>query len=336
MARHRARPWDQEAAMLVFELEELRDEWLGRLEAANRSQGTIAFYRKRTRRVLDWFRREFPLNRERRPATTADVGQGDNGLRLTESFVEWYAPQVAASTLERTVTVWTIFLDWCRKRGYIASHAVHDLDPIRVPTRLRHWLDQEERDRVRAIWDTRTPEGTRNRLLFDLLLDTGCRLAEICNLRVDRVETAGYGGGGRITVIAKRDQERVRPVGVEVTSQLRRWLGRNGPRTWFLRDADPGTVLLSREGRPLSPERAYHAIVEAGKAAGIHVHPHMLRRTFAVEHAAAGVNPWQLREAMGHASITTTQRYVDAARKQAAVAWEQTRSLVDQEERKRA
>ncbi len=68
-------------------------------------------------------------------------------------------------------------------------------------------------------------------------------------------------------------------------------------------------LLFNRGGKPLNTRQAYRIVREIGRKAGVEIHPHLLRHSFAVNLRKKGADTMLLKEALGHSSILTTQIY---------------------------
>jgi site-specific recombinase XerD len=68
-------------------------------------------------------------------------------------------------------------------------------------------------------------------------------------------------------------------------------------------------VLFNRGGKSLNTRQAFRIIREIGRKAGVEIHPHLLRHSFAVNLRRKGADTMLLKEALGHSSILTTQIY---------------------------
>ncbi len=68
-------------------------------------------------------------------------------------------------------------------------------------------------------------------------------------------------------------------------------------------------LLFNRGGKPLNTRQAFRIVREVGRKAGVEIHPHLLRHSFAVNLRRKGADTMLLKEALGHSSILTTQIY---------------------------
>src|SRR6478609_8621834 len=137
----------------------------------------------------------------------------------------------------------------------------------------------------------------RNRLIVALLLN-GLRASEVVNLKADALRFEN-GYGHYLVFRGKGDKERVVPVLQEVLDAINE---QEGDSEWLVHDED---------GSQLTYDAVNGVVDTAARKVGAKVHPHMLRHHYATRLTRAGANPFVLQKLMGHASIKTTQRYVN-------------------------
>ena len=189
--------------------------------------------------------------------------------------------------------------------------ALQDAIKVRQPqgTKAHTWLAQAQ---VRALLNTcgDDTQGQRDRLALGLLVAAGLRREEAVNLTFDDVKLQPVKGKMR-TVLAVRGKgakDRVVPISSALANAIDAWRSCLG---------HAGRILRSFDGRgdlrdSLSAVGLFH-IVQAHGAA-IHkpkLAPHDLRRTYAQLGYEAGVPITQISKLLGHASVATTQRYLN-------------------------
>lgn len=162
------------------------------------------------------------------------------------------------------------------------------------------------------------PGGVRNCLIFDLMLQTGMRVSELCDLRVK--DCPGYLGGYVIRVHqGKGSKSRDIPVSKRVAVNLGLYLKDYRPATLpdSVRVSDRRKpVFYCDRQRPFNRDQVRYLFEKLARGAGItkHVHPHMTRHTFATNALIEGrVNVVELQLLLGHSKLATTQRYVHTA-----------------------
>lgn len=172
------------------------------------------------------------------------------------------------------------------------------------------WLSQAE---VKALLDTCGPnvEGRRDRLALGLLAAAGLRRSEAVALRFDDVKLQPASGMIR-TVLAVRGKgakSRVVPISDALANAIDRWAGRLGqPHGRILRSLGRDRI----PGEGLTGTAVYHLVQKRGAMIGKPgLQPHDLRRTYAQLGYEAGVPITQISTLLGHASVETTQRYLN-------------------------
>jgi len=143
----------------------------------------------------------------------------------------------------------------------------------------------------------------RNRALLELIYGAGLRVSEAVSLEVDAIDLTER----LVRVVGKGDKERVVPFGPPAAEALQLWITTMG---------SDGPLFRNRYGKRLSSRSAWRIVRDAGARNGIAgVHPHALRHSCATHLLGAGADLRTIHEQLGHASLSTTQRYthVDAA-----------------------
>ncbi|MDP1956663.1 MAG: tyrosine recombinase XerC, partial [Rhodocyclaceae bacterium] len=198
---------------------------------------------------------------------------------------------------------WRSFYRWLARRGQLA------VDPcvgLRAPKRPRALPKALGIDQTVALLATPgdDPLAVRDRAMFELFYSSGLRLAELAALDVP-------GGldlaGGAVTVTGKRAKTRSVPVGAKAFAALTAWLDQRVA----MAAAGEAALFVSRRGPRLSPRAIELRLAHWAKRSGLglHVHPHMLRHSFASHVLQSSGDLRAVQEMLGHASISTTQIY---------------------------
>jgi integrase/recombinase XerD len=176
----------------------------------------------------------------------------------------------------------------------------------RATHRAVAYLEPEEARAVIATIDTSSPRGRRDHALFLLLYNTGARVSEALavrssDLRLDRPRQVRFLGKGK--------RERICPLWPETASALRRIIHIEG-RNDILFQSHRGTP-LTRDGVAYVLQKYVRLAAKSNLAQRLRrVTPHMLRHSCAVALLQAGVDVTVIRDYLGHASVTTTSRYI--------------------------
>jgi integrase/recombinase XerD len=168
------------------------------------------------------------------------------------------------------------------------------------------YLEPEEARALIAAVDTRSPHGFRDHALLLLLYNTGARVNEVLVLRASdfRLERPR-----QVRLLGKGRKERICPLWSETASALKRIIR-------VERGAD--ALFQSHRGTPLTRDGVAYLIQKYVRLAAkispvwrVHrVTPHMLRHSCAVALLQAGVDVSVIRDYLGHASVSTTSRYI--------------------------
>ncbi len=147
----------------------------------------------------------------------------------------------------------------------------------------------------------------RDTALFTLLYGAGLRIAEALALNVGAVGTASPS----LRVLGKGSKERIVPLLPVICEALTVW------RALHPLNDNEAPLFIGARGARLDPAVARKTMRDYRRGAGLpeHASPHALRHSFATHLLGAGADLRSIQELLGHASLSTTQRYtsVDAA-----------------------
>jgi integrase/recombinase XerD len=238
-------------------------------------------------------------------------------------------PRVLRPTsLRRKAAAIRAFYRFCYAEELIETDVAALIDLPRQMQRLPDTLDARQvNDLLEASAGTDVA-GLRDRALLELLYAAGLRVSEALGLDRGELSLAG----GFVRVIGKGDRERLVPVGDLALAALGSYLAERDRLAAAIPDAKAGAVperplragserpgherdreplFLSRRGRRLDRMAAWRIIRTTATRAGLseRVTPHTLRHSFATHLLEGGADLRVVQELLGHASITTTQRY---------------------------
>ena len=207
-------------------------------------------------------------------------------------------------SIARALSAWRGLFRWfIRQCGELEVNPAQGIRPPKSPQTLPRVLSP---DQAQALLDA-APEDAlevRDHAMFELFYSSGLRLSELAGLDV----SGGLDVRERlVTVLGKRGKQRVVPVGGKALAALGEWLAQ---RAEF---AAAGEVALfvTRDGRRMSPSAIRSRLARWARVhgLGVHVHPHMLRHSFASHLLQSSGDLRAVQELLGHASIRSTQVY---------------------------
>ncbi len=147
--------------------------------------------------------------------------------------------------------------------------------------------------------------GLRDRAFLELAYSTGMRASEICNLKLEELDTEKM----LVRITGKGRKERIIPYGNKAAKTLEVYL--NHSRPMLSRKTVQVYVFLNYRGSVLSRVSAWKMIKKYAAIAGLpnRVSPHTLRHSFATHLIEGGADLRAVQQLLGHSSISTTQIY---------------------------
>ena len=210
---------------------------------------------------------------------------------------------LSGRSLARVLSAWRGFFNWLA-RGYDVTQ--NPCLSVRAPKSKKALPAVLSPDQASALLETEAGDllELRDKAMFELCYSSGLRLAELAGLDCDVAQDLA---AGEVTVTGKRAKTRSVPVGSKARAALAAWLARRGE----VADADCPALFVSRRGTRLSMRMIQLRLDRWANKAGLgaHVHPHMLRHSFASHVLQSSGDLRAVQEMLGHSSIGTTQVY---------------------------
>lgn len=293
----------------------------------------------RYRRVVTWYVEEFADSLLSSATNTVDAYRRD-----IDGFVEWAersglrgpgdvrrltlrrhlaylsTREYARRSIARKASSLRRYFGWLTVRGVVPVDPSRGLSAPTGEGRLPRVLDHSEvehllEDPRPSRDDTASWVRSRDDAVLEILYGSGLRVSELCSLTTASVDLAR----GAARVMGKGAKERRVPLSEPAADAVERWIR---DRTALGLGPDTGEVLfVNRRGRPLTP-RDVRRIVD--RRAANPTHPHALRHSFATHLLDGGADLRVVQELLGHASVSTTQRYTHVSRERLRTVYEQT------------
>ncbi len=152
--------------------------------------------------------------------------------------------------------------------------------------------------------DNSRPTAYRDRATILLLVDTGLRASELCDLRCAHLDIKNY----RLRVLGKGRKERILPISPATAKALWRYHATRENLT------DTSSVFATRDGTPMERNCLRQTLQVIGQRAGVpDVTVHRFRHTFAIMFLRNGGTVFALQRLLGHSSLDMVERYVAIA-----------------------
>ncbi len=227
-----------------------------------------------------------------------------------------HAKGLAPRSIALELSGWRGLYRWLGRDGLVALNPV---DGVRAPRAAKPLPKALPVDQAVALAESRAPVGSgpgaavldaRDHCIVELLYGCGLRVGELVGLDV---QASGHAAGwidaadASAHVLGKGSKRRSVPVGSAALVALREWLL---IRAQFAKLDEPA-LFVSRLGTRLTPGQVRLRLKRSALLAGLptHVHPHMLRHSYASHLLQSSGDLRAVQELLGHANISTTQVY---------------------------
>lgn len=224
---------------------------------------------------------------------------------LTGDFLRGYQRELlrkglSASTVHIHYRTLRTFVGFLQLRGLLGADS--DATTVKAP---RIGVAKPEAFTPGEVLQMLAATDGRNRLIVQVLLETGIRLGELCRLTACDLVTDPKGGAYihvRGVSRIKDYEERLVYVQPALAKAVSAHTRGRGP-------ADP--VFMDRFGKPLSEGAVQTMLNRLGAYLKIHVHAHKFRHTYATNAVAAKVPDLELQRSLGHSTLDMVRRYVN-------------------------
>lgn len=224
---------------------------------------------------------------------------------LTEYLARRKLEGLAASSARVELVAIKIFFRWLASREKRKGDPSEPILPPRVEKHLPGTLHEENaRQLLESVQGTGALDR-RDRAILELFYASGLRLSELVHSRLENLNLED----GWIRVVGKGAKTRICPVGSAAREAILTYLTHGRPE--LVSAQSSSHIFLSIRGEELTPARIRQIVQERARQAGLelHVHPHLLRHSFATHLLNHGADLRVIQEMLGHADISTTQIY---------------------------
>lgn len=240
---------------------------------------------------------------------TADAAGVTTAAAATPGLLLRFVGELARAELSprsqarRLVAVRGLFR-FLREEGRIDVDPAQALRLPKLPRSLPELLSRAEVEALLAAPGVGGPLALRDTALLELLYATGCRISEALDLTLDRLHL----DRAIVRLTGKGDKQRLVPIGAPAIAALRAWIEVGRPE--LIRGA-VRWLFVNQRGARLSRQGFFLKLQQYALQAGITraVSPHKLRHSFATHLLESGCDLRSIQRMLGHASLSTTQRY---------------------------
>ncbi len=235
------------------------------------------------------------------PGTKAVVARDFSQSDIRRFAATLHGRGLSPKTLARVLSGWRGYYAFLVREGAISANPVDGVRAPKAAKKLPQTLSPDQAIQLVSFSDD-TPDGIRDRAVFELLYSSGLRISEVTDLDLGGIDL----DQAEVRVTGKGSKTRIVPVGKQAIDAIRRWLGARGE----LPTQDDALFITAR-GKRISPRLMQSRIKQWAAVQGLTVdpHPHMLRHSFASHVLQSSGDLRAVQEMLGHASIASTQVY---------------------------
>jgi integrase/recombinase XerC len=208
---------------------------------------------------------------------------------------------LSSKSLQRMLSSTRSLYRYLLKQGLVKHNPALSVQAPKGPRKLPTATDV---DQTQNLLNAQTSDEleVRDLAILELVYSSGLRLAELLSLDVGDIDFAEQ----LVRVTGKGNRTRVVPIGEQAIKAIQNWLA---IRVQFVSEGELA-VFISKQGKRLSPRAVQKRFELWGKQhASQHLHPHMLRHSFASHLLESSGNLRAVQELLGHSNISTTQIY---------------------------
>lgn len=219
------------------------------------------------------------------------------------AFIAYRHRQGLVSTsLQRQLSSLRSFYNYCLKEAILTSNPAADVRAPKGKKILPNVMDVDQVNQLLNV-NPEQPLQIRDFAMMELMYSSGLRLSELVNLNIEDV----YLEVPELKVTGKGDKTRFLPIGSAAVKALQAWYSQ---RDKMVKD-DQSAVFVTQRGQRISQRSVQSRVQQAARQCGLglHLHPHMLRHSFASHILQSSGDLRSLQELLGHANISTTQVY---------------------------
>lgn len=219
----------------------------------------------------------------------------------------------ASSSIARYLIAIKVFFRFLFREHVLEHNLSALLETPKLWQLIPEVMTQREVTRLLEAPDPQTHLGARNRAIMEVLYGSGLRVSEVCALSLYSIDETS------VRVMGKGGKERIVPIGQKARVAVDHYLVNYRDR--FEGDA----LFVTTKGKPINRVDVWKMIKRYARETGIQktISPHTLRHSFATHLLDHGADLRVIQEMLGHAHISTTDRYTHVSQNRLQTAFSQ-------------
>jgi integrase/recombinase XerC len=283
----------------MSELADAIASYVAELARRNASPNTVESYGRDLNQFLEFLSP---------PELLPPAPQQIDTLILREWLAWLYGREMEATSIRRKLAAVRGLFSFLQREGVISANPARLVRTPKAPKKLPDVLTAEQTNSLLdgvATGKVERPFPVRDRALFEVLYGCGIRVSELTGLNLEDIDREG----GWLRVLGKGRKERLVPLPAKAAEAIERYLAERP----VVREER--AVFLNHRGQRIT-RRGVYGIVRlyaSTLARDLEVHPHTFRHAYATHLLAAGADLRAIQELLGHARLSTTQKYTQVA-----------------------
>ncbi len=264
------------------------------------SEDTQDAYRRDVGRFLNYLK-------ENDYASLQDVGKEEISeyLALLKGG-EFSDRELANSSYARNLSAIKSFYHYINRYEGIEVNPVRLFHGASSKRKLPEFLTYDQIETILNCYDLQNEVEVRNRCMIEVMYACGLRVSECASVEIKNIHLQER----YLTILGKESKERMTPFYPRCGQLIDYYLTFSRPK--FMKGKkEHGYLFVSQKGNKITPRSIQLIVEEAAEKAGIgmHIHPHMLRHSYATHMLDNGADLRIVQELLGHEDLSTTQIY---------------------------
>ncbi len=219
----------------------------------------------------------------------------------------------SAASINRFIAAVRNLFAYLARFDYINTNVALELKTVKQPTRVPHFLSDAQAQELCTLPEKKDLLwAARDRALLEMLYSSGCRVSEIAGITL--LDISGKKDSALVTGKGRKDRRVF--FSKEATDALDLYLIERSAKLLKLKKEDrsykgSNRLFINQKGNELTQRGIRFILSRYSSVEGTnkHVHPHVLRHSFATTMITEGADIRSVQEMLGHSSVSTTQRY---------------------------
>ena len=239
---------------------------------------------------------------------------------VIRAYLQWLDRKGEKRTsLARKLACIRSFYRYLVRTGLVSRSPVEDLRTPKQPKHLPRVLSKDDAEALMAFPDQGTIGSLRDRALLETLYSTGARVSELVSMNVEDLHQSE----GVVRLQGKGRKERIVPIGDLAIQAIQTYRG--SLELSIISNQPSAPVFLNHRGGRLTSRSVARIVARySSRLTGGSVSPHTLRHSFATHLLDEGADLRAIQEMLGHASLSTTQKYTHVATDQLMAVYDKS------------